>query len=41
MTAREYQILEYMARNVGKIIGKERLYEQVCGEYGTGVDNTT
>jgi len=40
LTAREYQLLEYMARNVGKIIGKERLYEQVCGEYGTGVDNT-
>jgi len=40
LTAREYQLLEYMARNAGKIIGKERLYEQVCGEYGIGVDNT-
>lgn len=40
LTAREYQLLEYMARNAGKIISKERLYEQVWGEYGIGVDNT-
>lgn len=40
LTAREYQILEYMAQNTGKIISKERLYEQVWGELGVGVDNT-
>lgn len=40
LTAREYQLLEYMARNAGKIISKERLYEQVWGEYASGVDNT-
>ncbi|MGM0215339.1 response regulator transcription factor [Enterococcus sp. AZ109] len=40
LTAREYQLLEYMAQNVGKIISKERLYEQVWGEYASGVDNT-
>lgn len=40
LTAREYQILVYMAENAGKIISKERLYEQVWGEYGIGVDNT-
>jgi DNA-binding response OmpR family regulator len=40
LTAREYQLLEYMARNAGKIISKERLYEQVWGEYSVGVDNT-
>jgi len=40
LTAREYQLLGYMAHNAGKIISKERLYEQVCGEYGIGVDNT-
>lgn len=40
LTAREYQLLVYMAENAGKIISKERLYEQVWGEYGTGVENT-
>lgn len=40
LTAREYQLLEYMARSAGKIISKERLYEQVWGEYASGVDNT-
>ena len=40
LTACEYQLLEYMAQNAGKILSKERLYEQVCGEYGIGVDNT-
>lgn len=40
LTAREYQLLEYMAKNVGKIISKERLYEKVWGEYSIGVDNT-
>lgn len=39
LTAREYQLLEYMAHNAGKIISKERLYEQVWGEYASGVDN--
>jgi len=32
--------LRYMAENAGRIISKERLYEQVWGEYGFGVDNT-
>ncbi len=40
LTAREYQLLAYMAQNAGKIISKERLYEQVWGECGVGVDNT-
>ena len=40
LTAREYQLLEYMAQNVGKIISKERLYERVWGEYASGIDNT-
>jgi len=40
LTAREYQLLEYMARNAGKIISKERLYERVWGENSIGVDNT-
>lgn len=40
LTAREYHLLEYLARNAGKIISKERIYEQVWGEAGVGVDNT-
>lgn len=40
LTAREYQLLCYMAENANKIISKERLYEQVWGEYGIGYDNT-
>ena len=40
LTAREYQLLEYMAHNAGKIISKERIYEKVWGEYACGVDNT-
>jgi len=40
LTAREYQLLCYMAENANRIINKERLYEQVWGEYGVGYDNT-
>lgn len=40
LTAREYQLLEFMAQNSGKIISKERLYERVWGETALGVDNT-
>lgn len=40
LTAREYQLLTYMAQNAGKIISKGRLYEQVWGESASGVDNT-
>lgn len=40
LTAREYQLLEYLAEHAGKIISKERLYEQVWGEYADGIDNT-
>ncbi len=40
LTAREYQLLEYMGLNAGKIISKEQLYEQVWGESGVGADNT-
>lgn len=39
-TAREYQLLCYMAENINKIINKERLYEQVWGENAIGYDNT-
>ena len=40
LTAREYQLLLYMAENVNIIVSKERLYEQVWGEYGFACDNT-
>jgi len=40
LTAREYRLLEYLMQNAGKIISKERLYEQAWGEHGIGVDNT-
>jgi two-component system, OmpR family, response regulator VicR len=40
LTAREYGLLLYLARNPNRIIGKERLYEHVWGEDAVGVDNT-
>ncbi|ENY8711993.1 response regulator transcription factor [Clostridioides difficile] len=40
LTGREYHLLSYMAQNVNKIIGKERLYEQVWGVYSSICDNT-
>ena len=40
LTAREFEILHYMAQNIGRVISKERLYENVWGEDGFGCDNT-
>lgn len=40
LTGREYHLLSYMDQNVNKIIGKERLYEQVWGVYSSICDNT-
>lgn len=40
LTGREYGLLLYLMENPDKIISKERLYEQVWGENGVGVDNT-
>jgi DNA-binding response OmpR family regulator len=40
LTAREYQLLLYLAENVNIIVSKERLYEQVWGENGFACDNT-
>ncbi|MCU5874254.1 response regulator transcription factor [Clostridioides difficile] len=40
LTGREYHLLSYMAQNGNKIIGKERLYEQVWGVYSSICDNT-
>jgi DNA-binding response OmpR family regulator len=40
LTGREFLLLCYMAQNAGKIISKERLYEQVWGELSSICDNT-
>lgn len=40
LTAREYGLLLYLAKNPDKIISKERLYEQVWGADSVGIDNT-
>lgn len=40
LTAREFEILQYMAKNIGRVISRERLYEAVWGEDGYGCDNT-
>ena len=37
---REFLLLSYLMENVDKIISKERLYEQVWGEYSSICDNT-
>ena len=40
LTAREFEILKYLAENTGRIISRERLYETVWGEDSFGCDNT-
>jgi len=40
LTAREFGILLYLAKNMGRIISRERLYEAVWGEDSLGCDNT-
>lgn len=40
LTAREFEILQYLAENKGRVISKERLYETVWGEDSFGCDNT-
>ena len=40
LTAREYEILLYLAQNVGRVISRERLYEAVWNEDSFGCDNT-
>lgn len=40
LTAREFEILVYMAENTGRVISRERLYETVWGENSYGCDNT-
>lgn len=40
LTAREFEILLYMAQNIGRVISRERLYETIWGEDSFGCDNT-
>ena len=40
LTAREFEILYYLAQNIGRVISRERLYETVWGEDSFGCDNT-
>lgn len=40
LTGREFLLLSYLVENADKIISKERLYEQVWGEYSSICDNT-
>lgn len=40
LTAREFEILRYLAENIGRVISRERLYETVWGEDSFGCDNT-
>ncbi len=40
LTAREFEILRYLAENRGRVVSRERLYEAVWGEDGFGCDNT-
>ena len=40
LTAREFEILQYMAQNIGRVISRERLYESIWEEDSFGCDNT-
>lgn len=40
LTAREFEILQHFAENMGRVISRERLYETVWGEDSFGCDNT-
>lgn len=40
LTAREFQMLQYMMEHKGMILSKERIYEAVWGEMGVVCDNT-
>lgn len=40
LTGREFLLLSYLMENSDKIISKQRLYEQVWGEYSSICDNT-
>ncbi len=40
LTGREFEILQYLAENKGRVISRERLYEAIWNEDSFGCDNT-
>ncbi len=40
LTAREFEILQYLVENKGRVISRERLYETIWREDSFGCDNT-
>lgn len=40
LTAKEFEILHYLAQNLGRVVSRERLYESIWGEDSFGCDNT-
>lgn len=40
LTAKEFEILHYLAQNPGRVVSREHLYETIWGEEGFGCDNT-
>lgn len=40
LTAKEFEILYYLAQNLGRVVSRERLYEAIWGEDSFGCDNT-
>lgn len=40
LTAREFEMVAFLARNAGRVVSRERLYEAVWSEDSFGCDNT-
>lgn len=40
LTAKEFEILQYLAENKGRVISREHLYEAIWNEDSFGCDNT-
>lgn len=40
LTAKEFEILHYLAQNLGRVVSREHLYEAIWGEDSFGCDNT-
>ena len=40
LTAKEFEILRHLAKNKGRVISRERLYEAIWNEDSFGCDNT-
>lgn len=40
LTAREYMILEYLCKNMGRVLSSSQIYEAVCNEPSFGAEKT-